>query len=157
MRPKRPSWPLTAVYTSHNAYQCYCSNPILPVVQSDPIRRKMAEIVKSVSGLLPRRSHELLSHFPQTRSDRLIVGAAGRWFLLTLHKVFASHLIHLGRSRQVERGLSTLLCCEQERLEQLYRPGGRTDHPVGKIRGRDPRMQRVHADPGSLKSARQFI
>src|SRR6266699_1390112 len=113
----------------------------------------MAEIVNRVSGLPRRRSHELLSHFPQTRSDRLIVGAAGRWLLLTLHKVFASHLIHLGRSCQVERGLSTLLCCEQEWLEQLLRPGGRADHPRRKITGRDPRMQRVDGDPGSLKPA----
>src|SRR6266581_2958186 len=113
--------------------------------------------LKRVSALLRRTSHQLLSHFPETQSDRLIVGAAGRFFLLTLRKVFASYPFHLGRSRQVERGLSALLNREQERLEQLHSPGGRADHPRRKITGSDTRMQRVHGDPCSLKSTSQFI
>ncbi len=76
---------------------------------------------------------------------------------MTLHKVFAIHPLHLGRSRQVERGLSALLGREQERLGQLHRPGGRADHPRRKISGSDTWMQRVHGDPSSLKSMSQFI
>ena len=44
---------------------------------------------------LRRTSHQLLSHFPQTRSDGLIVGALGRCCLVALHKVFARHSFHL--------------------------------------------------------------
>src|SRR2546421_12836767 len=109
--------------------------------------------IKSGSALLRRTSYQLLSHFPQTRTDRLIVRAAGRLFLLALHKVFARHPFHLGRSRQVERGLSALLDREQERLEHLHRQGGRAVHPVPKITGSDPRMQSGYGDPCSLKSA----
>src|SRR5579863_5957429 len=101
---------------------------------------KNMERCKRVSSRLRRTRYQLLSHSPETQPDRLIIGAAGRFFLLTLDNVFARYPFHLGRSRQIERGLSALIYGKQERLDQLHHQGGRAGHTVYKITGNDTRM-----------------